>query len=276
MKHTPLVLFDRDLVARVSPGKRDKVLWLHGYTIDSSAWSELWELLPDWDHTGIDLPGHGYSLPLPASENLPSLARRVARSALARGIEHIAALSFGTLLGLQIIIEFPDSFRSLTLGAPALGGGPQDSDVGARYEELAAIYRREGFTPELRRLWMQSPPNIFKGAEAHPALWNRLWGLVGKHPWWELQDGSYGRLSNHRQSVEQLRNSPTPTLVLVGDNELPAFKRCGELIRRYLPNCERRYLPSLGHLCLLEDPRAVHNILEEHWTAHSRKLEAYA
>jgi pimeloyl-ACP methyl ester carboxylesterase len=276
MEHTPLVLFDKDLVARVSPGKRSKVLWLHGYTIDSSIWSELWEMLPDWDHTGIDLPGHGSSLPLAASDNLPSLARRVGTLALARGVEHIVALSFGTLLGLQMVIEFPESFQSLVLGAPALGGGPQDREVGARYEELAGIYRREGFTTELRRLWMQSPPNIFKGAEAHSALWDRLWRLVGKHPWWELYDGSYGRLSSHPQTPQELRKCRTPTLVLVGDNELPAFKRCGELVRRHLPNCQRLYLPSVGHLCMLEDPVSVCSMLQEHWAAHSRKIETHA
>jgi len=55
------------------------------------------------------------------------------------------------------------------------------------------------------------------------------------------------------------------TLLLVGENELAPFKRCAELIRRAIPACRRIYLPVLGHLCMLEDARGVHTILEAHW-----------
>jgi len=115
---------------------------------------------------------------------------------------------------------------------------------------------------------MQSPPNIFKGAEAHPLLWARLWRIVGRHPWWELEDGSYSRLSNHPQSREELQRVEAATLLLVGENELAPFKRCAELIRRAIPDCRRVYLPLLGHLCMLEDAAGVHTIIEEHWRAH--------
>jgi pimeloyl-ACP methyl ester carboxylesterase len=263
-----LIKFDEDLAARVAPGPGDAILWLHGYTLDSSSWSELWNLLPDWHHIGIDLPGHGCSLPLPPQEDLPALARRIGRLALDRDVQHIVALSFGTLLALQIVIEFPESFQSLTLGAPALGGGPQDAEVGTRYGELAGLYHLHGFTPELRKSWMQSPPNIFKGAEAHPELWARLWKIVGKHPWWELEDQSYSRLSNHPQSKEELQLVQAATLLLVGENELSPFKRCAELIRRAIPDCRREYIPVVGHLCMLENAPAVSEILQEHWRSH--------
>jgi len=251
----------------VTAGPGPAILWLHGYTLDSSSWAELWNLLPDWRHIGVDLPGHGASLPLGPAEDLPMLARRIGQMALDQNVQHIVALSFGTLLALQIVIEFPTSFRSLVLGAPALGGGPQDEEVGRRYQELAEMHRSQGFGPGLRQRWMQSPPNIFKGAEANPELWDRLWRIVGKHPWWELEDGSYARLSNHPQSKAELRRVQTATLVLVGENELDAFKRCAELIRRSIPDCQRLYVPVVGHLCMLEDATGVHTTLERHWLA---------
>jgi pimeloyl-ACP methyl ester carboxylesterase len=268
VKRSSLIKFDENLAARVRAGPGDAILWLHGYTLDSSSWSELWDLLPDWSHIGVDLPGHGASPPLGPQEDLPSLAQRISRRALDREVRHVVALSFGTLLALQIVIEFPTSFQSLTLGAPALGGGPQDADVGARYSELTDLYRSQGFTPELRRLWMQSPPDLFKGAEGRPQVWSRLWRIVGQHAWWELEDGSYSRLSNHPQSREELQRVETSTLLLVGENELPPFKRCAELIRRSIPDCRRVYLPAVGHLCMLEDAAGVCKILEEHWRAH--------
>lgn len=268
MSRASLVKLDEGLAGRVATGPGDAILWLHGYTLDSSSWVELWDLLPEWHHIGLDLPGHGASLPPGDKEDLPMLARRVGQLALQRDVRHIVALSFGTLLALQIAIEFPAAFRSVTLGAPALGGGPQDAEVGTRYEELSDLYRRHGFTPELRRLWMHSPPDIFKGAEAHPLLWERLWRIVGRHPWWELENGSYSRLSNHSQSRDELQRIEAATLLLVGENELAPFKRCAELIRRSIPNCQRVYLPVVGHLCMLENAAGVHTILEDWLRAH--------
>jgi pimeloyl-ACP methyl ester carboxylesterase len=265
MQRTSLVHFGKDLAARVCPGPGDKILWLHGYTLDSSSWSVLWNLLPGWTHIGVDLPGHGASMPLPEEEDLPGLARYIGRVALDKEIRHIAALSFGTLLALQIVIEYPQAFRTLTLGAPALGGGPQDAEVGTRYEELARMYRAGGFTTDLRQLWMQSPPNIFKGAEDRPELWERLRRIVGRHPWWELEDGSYSRLSNHAQTKNELQKVRASTLVLVGDNELAPFKRCAELIRRSIPDCRRMYIPAVGHLCMLEAETDVATLLDQHW-----------
>ena len=65
------------LAARVQ-GEGTKVLWLHGYTLDSSSWREMWRRLPGFCHVGLDLPGHGGSAPVGPHDNLHVLARRVA------------------------------------------------------------------------------------------------------------------------------------------------------------------------------------------------------
>jgi pimeloyl-ACP methyl ester carboxylesterase len=127
------------------------------------------------------------------------------------------------------------------------------------------MYRDDGFTTGLRQLWMQSPPNIFKGAEDRPELWERLRRIVGRHPWWELEDGSYSRLSSHPQTKNELQEVEASTLVLVGENELSPFKRCAELIRRSIPDCRRTYIPAAGHLCMLEAETETAALLESHW-----------
>jgi pimeloyl-ACP methyl ester carboxylesterase len=221
-------------------------------------------LLPDWYHLGIDLPGHGASMPFEGQEDLPALARRIGDLVLAHGVRHVVALSFGTIVALQLAIEFPESFISLSLGAPALGGGPRDAEVEARYEELLLLYRTRGFGPHLRRRWMTSPPDLFKGAETRPALWNALWQLVGRHAWWELGTDWFARLGTHPQTPADLKHIHASTLLLVGENELDAFKRSAELIRRCIARSKRAYVPDVGHLCFLEEPRLTAAILDTH------------
>lgn len=270
MNRAELIYLGDDLAARRVPGAADGVLWIHGYTLDSSSWEPLWELLPGWHHVGVDLPGHGASLPLRPEDDLPGLGLRIAELARAWGLRHLVALSFGTVVALQVALAASRTFASLILAAPSFGGGPQDPDVATRYSELERAYRERGPGPHLRELWMTSPPDLFRGAEGRPQLWQRLWRLVGRHGWWELADGSYGRLGRHPQTRADLARIRAATLLVVGERELPAFKRSAELIRRAVPGAQRRYVPELGHLCLVEDPPKVAPLVAEHLQLHAK------
>jgi pimeloyl-ACP methyl ester carboxylesterase len=268
MPRPALVNVGDGFAARVVAGNGPTILWIHGYTLDSSCWAPLWELLPDWRHIGIDLPGHGASLPLRPREDLPGLARSIGRIAVQNEVSHIVAHSFGTLVALQLAIEFPRAFATVTLGAPTLGGGPEDRQVHRLYDELGELYRARGVDHHLRDRWMRSPPGLFEGAAGRPQLWKQLWQIVGRHPWWELGDGALTRLCQCPQPPARLLPIRAAFLLLVGENDLETFKRAAELIRRSVATGQRIYLPDVGHLCMLEDPPTSHTILESHFRAY--------
>jgi 3-oxoadipate enol-lactonase len=257
------------LAASIAPGPGEKVLWIHGYTIDSTLWHELWSLLPDWYHIGLDLPGHGASNPWPPNPTVPELGRLFGTIALEQGVRHIVALSFGTLMALQIIIEFPQAFASLTLGAPTIGGGPQEQAVGVRYRELMQVYQQHGPGRAMTKLWMTSPPHIFTGAASYPQLWQKLVDTIDRHSWMELRTGAMRNLPFHVQEAELLTQLPTPTLVLVGDQEMAPFKQTAELLHTHLPRCQRVILPDTWHLCMLERPDLASRFIVEHLRQHA-------
>jgi 2-succinyl-6-hydroxy-2,4-cyclohexadiene-1-carboxylate synthase len=197
------------------------------------------------------------------------MARRLGKLALEQGVRHVIALSFGTLIATQMAIEYPTSFASLILGAPTLAGGPQDPDVELTYEALGRLYHERGPGPHLRALWMSSPPYLFKGAERRPELWRSLSELVERHRWEELGSGAMQRLTLRPQRESSLRRIQSATLVLLGEEELPAFRRCAEIIRRAASQCERHYLPGVGHLCMLEAPELARGPIDAHLRAHA-------
>jgi pimeloyl-ACP methyl ester carboxylesterase len=256
------------LAARVCPGAGEKVLWIHGYTFDSSIWHTLWARLPDQYHIGIDLPGHGASAPLRPGETLPTLARRIAALAQAAGVRHLVGLSFGGMVALQLAAEAPAAFATLILGSPGLGGGPEEPHAQQRNIELTRLYRERGAGPWLTELWMQAPPDIFTGAAVHPALWTELRAVIDRHSWAELVDAGMQPLVNYRQPEKDLRRIKAATLILIGEHDMDVFKRIGELIRRAIPASRRIYVPEAGHLGMLENPDAVQTMLETHWNAH--------
>lgn len=252
------------LSVRAADGGGECVLWLHGYTMDSTIWQELWALLPGWDHLGIDLPGHGRSRDLGAQDDLSSVARTIGELALAHRVRHLIALSFGTTVALQVAIQFPDAFESVALAAPALAGGPYDAASGQRYLELARLYAERGAGSHLRLLWMSTPPAIFDGARNRPALWRRLCGVIDAHRWHELRNGAMRALGQPAQTTADLEGVRTRLLLLIGEYEIPAFKECAALIAAAAPRTRVVRVPETGHLSLLEAPGTVAPILETH------------
>lgn len=261
--------FADGLRARVAPGAGEKVLWIHGYTLDSSTWAPLWERLPGWHHIGVDLPGHGQSRPFSAEDTLPSLARTIGQAALDHGVRHVVALSFGGVFALQIALEFPTAFAGFVLGAPGFNGGISDPYVGRLYRRLGELYFRRGPGPWMTELWMNERPYLFQGAAHQPALWAQLEALVQRHTWDEFAGGALVRIMRHAQSFDDLAAVQSDTVVIVGTDEMPAFQRIAELLAAHLPRGRRVVLPDVSHLCLLQQPDVAAQQIAAHLTANA-------
>lgn len=273
----PAQLLGEGIFARHSlnpnSSQEEKVLWIHGYTLDSSIWSTLWENLSNWQHVGIDLPEHGASACLEKGETLSTLSNRIGKLAIAHHISHLIGLSFGGMIALQVATQFPDAFSTLTLAAPGLGGGASDPAAQSRNIEMIALYRNRGRGAWLTEKWMQSPPDIFKGASRYPRLWQALEQIVSRHAWQELTDHRMNALTNYPQSESSMSRIKATTLLLVGEEDMPSFKRNAEIIRRAIPNAHRKYISGAGHLCLLEKPMSVIPLLDRHLCTFSRTLQ---
>jgi 2-succinyl-6-hydroxy-2,4-cyclohexadiene-1-carboxylate synthase len=190
----------------------------------------------------------------------------VADLCIAQEIRHIVALSFGTLTATQVVLEEPDYFRSLVLAAPTLAGGPQDAEVGLAYSRLAELHRARASGREMRDAWMACI--AWNGIERNPALREELGLLVERHPWRELEDWAMLRLMNPPHREQDLRRIKTPTLILIGDLDLPAFHQSAGILERSLRSCRRVDLADTHHLCILESPGLSEGPIREHLLAH--------
>jgi pimeloyl-ACP methyl ester carboxylesterase len=244
--------FSPGVRARVRSGAGDIVLWVHGFTIDSSLWSDLWGLLPEYSHIGVDLPGHGESAPLPEGQRLAELGEILATAAITLGVRHVVGLSLGSVIATQIALSRPEAFATLCLGAPALAGGPVEPSVGFRYIELEQLFAALGPGPWMRALWMQAPPDLFTYAVRSPALRDRLIDLIDRHRWEELCGPGVARMGSEHQPIDALGQIGCRTLVLIGEHEFPAFRRTAAILRTSIPRCAVRELGDTGHLCMLE------------------------
>jgi pimeloyl-ACP methyl ester carboxylesterase len=272
---SPLVNLGSGIAGRIQiHGDGDRVLWIHGYTMDSSIWEDLWPLLPEWSHIGVDLPGHGASRELDRKENLSSLADQLLELALAQEVRHVIALSFGTVVAIQMAMQQPNAFSSIVLAAPALTSGPRERDVEAHYLKLALLYHQQGAGPHMRSLWMTSPPDVFRGLEANPPVWERLARIIDCHGWTELVDGGMFNLLKLPQHEDDLRRIEASVMILLGQYDMEAFKTCAALIARAVATCNVVTIPGAGHLALLQKPHDAAQHIRAHFLVQTEPRPA--
>lgn len=255
-------------------GAGETIVWLHGYTMNSSLWGEIWSLLPGFRHVGIDLPGHGASRPMRADESLDATARSVLDACRSLGATRIVALSLGTLIGLQVAMTSPGDIAYLALAAPALGGMPVDPAAQQRNLELLRQFRATGPGRRLTELWMRSPPDIFKGAARLPDLHRQIREVIETHPWGELISGGLRNWAECVQPASCLSRISARTLIIIGEEDMPSFRRNAHSLAQHIPGAERHYLSGVGHLPLLEAPRLCAPLLQSHFRGHHTRSVA--
>lgn len=260
------------LTGRVAPGPGEKIFWMHGYTLDSSSWGAMWHRLPGWHHIGADFPGHGESPPIPQGMDLSTLGRRLGEYCRDEGVSHIVGLSFGTVAVLQIAIEFPDTFASVTLAAPAIAGGPQDESVQQAYTNLFINYQRGMRGVELKDMWMSCP--AWAGVDQVPGLREALGSLVTRHRWTELESFAIRRVFEPPQLREDIAKICSPVLILTGEHEFPAYKTCASILQKTLQMSHCHVLADTSHLCLLQSPDAALEPMTEHFLGNARHAQS--
>jgi pimeloyl-ACP methyl ester carboxylesterase len=240
------------------------VLWIHGYTMDSSVWEPLWRRLPGWRHIGVDLPGHGGSDPLRPGRTLPGLAAELAEIAAKEGARRVVAESIGSMVALHMAIDDRGDLDRLIVSSPTIAGAPAEPGTDRRYRELITLARMGASGEQLADLWMQSPPDIFRGTERHPATRGRLRGVVARHSWRELRDGAMYALSRHVHTDEALAGIRADTLVMIGDEDMPTFKSSARRLEATVRRCRVLPVRQAGHLCMIERPAAVAAAIAAH------------
>ncbi|NNG37452.1 alpha/beta fold hydrolase [Nakamurella aerolata] len=237
------------------------LLWLHGYTMDSSLWQQIWQLMPRWHHVAVDLPGHGDSAPIPPGLSLDALADTVAGVAADHQARHCVALCFGSCVALQWAIRHPESVDQLSIAAPTLGGVLAEPEAAARYKQLAMLKRFAGPGEQMAGLWMSSPPNIFRGVSRYPEAAERVRQVLTRHRWDELVSGAMGRLTGSVQTPEMLGGIRTPLQVIVGTEDLDSMLVNAATLQAAVGTATVHRLDGVGHLPPIEVPTTVAPLL---------------
>lgn len=231
-------------------GEGAPLVLLHGHTMDGRIWHPLLPLLTGRFKVILpDLAGHGRSgLPPASTTPAEELATLLDQLAIPRAA--VCGHSLGGAVAVSFALQFPARCAALITVDAALFGYPFPTWSGPR--PYARLARRQGLEAALEA-WLTDPifPETMDAAAAELVR-----TIVREYPGEGWLRPAPAQPQNGPADAERLGEIKAPTLVLVGEQDLPDFRGIAAKLAAEIPGACQAVMPGAGHLLPVEQPEA--------------------
>jgi 3-oxoadipate enol-lactonase len=253
-------------------GEGPPVVLIHGYGGDLRLWDAQVPALVDAGFRIIrhDVRGHGRSMIAPEgytyenySADLRDLLDRLnverpATESLSLEAAHLVGLSMGGGVALQFALDNPQRTLSLTLVDSTLPGFTYSEEAAGRIEALMEAVRTRGARAALENVYLRHP--FFDGIRRVPEQFEFVREVVLAFQAPDMHEG--GRPSDYRPDLTgRLTDVSAPTLVVLGENDIPDFHLIAGVLAENIPNARRHIIPDCWHLPPIEKSEEFNDLL---------------
>lgn len=246
------------------------VVLLHGGWLNSSQWDDQFvQLAKNYRVLRYDLRGYGRSAlgqPDSAYTHYQDLAFLLNHVGMER--PHLVGVSAGAQAAIDFALNYPTAVASLVLGASPLGG----LDLGREFTEGMSGVTAAGAADDLRqlqeRVWSFAP---FRVASTMPAVRRRLDEMILRQNTWQGQRPGAPRARRpDTPPATRLGEIRVPTLVVVGDGEMPALRHEADHLVKNIRGARLEVIKGAGHFPNLEQPRRFNDLVAK-WLAQQTR-----
>jgi 3-oxoadipate enol-lactonase len=238
-------------------GSGDPLVLIHGHTLDTRMWDDQFE--PFARHYRViryDMRGYGKSA-LPTAESyapaddLMALLRHLGlRSA------HILGQSRGGAVAIDFALTCPEATATL-IAVDAVLRGFQWKGFGKSLSEIHSAGRTSG-VEAARQRWLDDA--LFAASLENLRVAPRLKQMVGDYSGWaRINDEPLRPLEP--PSIQQIHRINIPTLVIVGERDVPDFLAIADTLHQRIPNASKVVMAGVGHMSNMEDPELFNKIV---------------
>ena len=248
-------------------GSGPPLVMLHAGIADCRMWDGEFELLSR-SHRVLryDMRGYGRSLPSPGEFNIQDDLRDLIKQVELDAPLILMGASMGAGLAIEFALTYPSRVKALIL----VGGGPRgfECDVAgpdalfAESEAAFAAGDAERVAEIDMRIWFDGfgRDGAVSDSEARRKAYDMALGVT-RH---ELSGvGRHVRKGFDISPAQRLGELTMPTLVIVGENDLPYLLAAADFLCQELSNAERATIKNAAHLPNMEHPRQFIGIVSD-------------
>lgn len=244
-------------------GRGEPVVFVHGFGLDRSLWEPQWAALRGrYRAIRYDLRGYGEST-LPAGPYTHDGDLGALLDACQARPAHLVGLSMGGSVALRLALEAPGAVRSLTLVDTMLEGYRMSEAWSQRWRAVVAV-ARGGDVAAAKRLWREH--ELFATARGRPEVGAQLEAMLARYSGWHWSHKDPAGAAA-RPAIELLPSVAVPTLVVVGEHDLPDFHGIARRLAADVPRATLAVIAAAGHVPNLEAPDAFDAVLLAHLAA---------
>jgi pimeloyl-ACP methyl ester carboxylesterase len=247
-------------IAYEQVGEGPPLVFVHGAASDSRMWRPQLEALSDvFTVVAWDEPGAGGSDDKPDGFGLGDYAACLAALVEGLGPAHVAGLSWGGTLALELYRHRPDLVATLVLADTYAGwtGSLPPEEVDARVEGARAMLSAERFDPTLPGLFAGDPPAEFVPLLEEVARAVRPHSMVSQLLVMAAAD-----------QRELLPEIEVPALLLWGELDARSPLFVLEQFEEAIPDTTTVLIPGCGHVTNLERPAEFNDAVRAFCRAH--------
>jgi 3-oxoadipate enol-lactonase len=238
-------------------GAGEAVVFVHGFTLDARMWDDQWDVFAErYRVVRYDVRGFGRS-DLPSGPYANYIDLDAVAQHLGLGRPHVVGLSMGGGIAADYAANFPDGLRSLTLIDATLGGYafPPEFAAGMSFGPIA---RSQGVKAAIEA-WVAHP--FFAPASEQPAVFARLKEIVGAYSGYAWTAPANLQEQPGTPTAENLGSIRVPTLVMVGERDIPEFRGVADYLARGIAGARLVVVPKVGHMANMEAPGTVNEAI---------------
>jgi len=239
-------------------GSGNPIVFIHGFGADSRVWDCQFEAFARRNHViRIDLRGHGMS-------DVPDGKAYSYAEDLNRLLEQlhipqacIIGQSLGGGIALEFALAYPQKTSSLVLVDSTLDGYTWSTEWTESWTPIYREFAIAGANAALPKL-LAHP--LFAPGFRQSALKARLSDILAGYSGWHILNED-PVIESDPPAIQLLEKIQAPTLILVGELDLPDFHAISDILEKKIPNAQKVELDDVGHVLPMEAPEACNRII---------------
>ena len=236
-------------------GQGPPLVFLHAGLADSRMWDSQVEYFSrDYTVVRLDTRGYGKS-DAPTGPYSPAQDVFALLQFLKLDRSCIIGLSMGGTEAIDVVAAHPEAVSCLVIVAGSPAWLQYSEAMGKRGEAIAAAAREKGAASMVAG-WLNDPMLVV--ARTQPRVERQIRTFLGQNVSGIL---ALPFVRSPNIPVPKLSDFKVPTLVMVGDRDVPEIVQRAHLISREIPDAKEVVIKNADHMVNLEKPREFNRAL---------------